>query len=119
MNPNNYLLLKNNHVNSCLKKNKWINVKQDKFIKLISSKYSIDTLKDVFIYRNKYIIIITNMCDKKSLYQVYNSKVYVSSRIIDLNEENLIFIETNSYNKFKLHFESIFEIFFNIDNFCV
>ncbi len=119
MHPNNYLLLKNKHINNCLIKNKWIDIHQNQFISLISSRYSSDNLKDVFIYRNKYIIIITNKIDKNSLYKLYISHVYISSRAIDTNEENIVFVETNSYNKFKLHFESIYEIFLNIDNFCI
>jgi hypothetical protein len=119
MNPNNYLLLKNTHINNCLIKNKWINIHQNQFINLLSSKYLTNILTDVFVYRNKYITIITNKTDEKSLYQLYNSRVYISSRITDINDSNLVFIDTHSYNKFKLHFESIYEIFLNIDNFCI
>ena len=119
MNPNNYLLLKNKHIHNCLIKNKWIDIKKNKFINLLSSKYSADSLKDIFIYRNKYITILTTTSNKNSLYKVYNSSVYISTRIVYLDDENLVFEETSSYNKFKIHFESIYEIFFNIDNFCI
>jgi hypothetical protein len=118
MNPNNYLLLKNRHIQCCINKNKWINIQQNEFITLLSSKYTLNTLNDVFVYRNKYITIITNL-NKNSLYKLYISSVYVSNNITDLQENTLIFTETNSYNKFKIHFESIYEIFFNIDNFCI
>ncbi len=117
MNPNNYLLSKNRHIQLCLIKNKWINIPQNEFITLLSSKHTINILKDVFVYRNKYITIITNL--NNSFYKLYISSVYISSNFTDLNENTLIFTETNSYNKFKIHFESIYEIFFNIDNFCI
>ena len=119
MHPNNYLLSKKKHVNSCLKKNTWLHFEQNKFISSFQRKYSENTLKDVFVYRNKYVTILTT--NKNSIYDVYNSYVYISisNRKIDLNEDNIVSMETNSYDKYQLHFESIYEIFFNIDNFCV